>query len=254
MTSETLCTIVNAPAALYPIAYMSSDGIKIQSPETLIHRRNGNSVSKSNVATRHRARLSTFLYSAAKATKSVAHSWKAQFPSWRGGMAESFILGASVFLVNLSTLIWAASHLDNAPYATMTVRSCKSAIRLSSCVLLVVNIFSTTLLADSNYCMQILSSPTRNEVDIAYARSCFLNIGFLSWRNVKSFRKRRILLLLALLMSSLPLHSCVGKQATVTATRLTSDRYSSTIVVNRATQVHEVVLITPSFLSGGPWY
>jgi hypothetical protein len=35
---------------------------------------------------------------------------------------------------------------------------------------------------------------------------------------------------------------------------LTSDRYNSTIVVNRATQLYDIALITPEFLSGGPWY
>lgn len=156
--------------------------------------------------TRRRARFSTFLYSAARATKSVARSWNIRFPGWRGGMAGFFILGTIVFLITVSTLIWAARHLDDAPYATMTMRSCKSAKGLSSWVTIAINVFSTILLAGSNYCMQVLSSPTRDEIDAAHARSSFLNIGILSYRNINSFRKRRIILLVALLMSSLPLH------------------------------------------------
>lgn len=35
----------------------------------------------------------------------------------------------------------------------------------------VINILSTALLTSSNYCMQILSAPSREELDLAHARN-----------------------------------------------------------------------------------
>lgn len=150
--------------------------------------------------------FSTLLYYVARKYRPLARSWNTRFPGWRGGMVGFCILGAIVLLTNVSALIWAARHLDDAPYATMITRSCKSVSNMSFWIALAINFFSTALLAGSNYCMQCLSSPTRDEVDDAHAQSYHLNIGILSWRNVKIFRKRRIFLLCVLLLSSVPLH------------------------------------------------
>ncbi|KAF1945579.1 hypothetical protein EJ02DRAFT_338180, partial [Clathrospora elynae] len=49
---------------------------------------------------------------------------------------------------------------------------------------LIINVFSTMVLAASNYTMQILHSPTREEIDSAHSRGQWLNIGLLSIRNL----------------------------------------------------------------------
>jgi hypothetical protein len=144
--------------------------------------------------------------------RSLANSWNMRFSGWRGGIVGFSLLAVVVLIVNISVLVWTATHLDDGHYATVTVRSCKSVGKMSSYVQLSINMFSTALLAGSNYCMQCLSSPTRSEVDSAHAKNSYLNIGILSWRNVVSFRKRRMCLLLALVLSGVPLLAVYAPQ------------------------------------------
>ncbi|KAI4929197.1 hypothetical protein J4E86_011725 [Alternaria arbusti] len=54
-----------------------------------------------------------------------------------------------------------------------------------------INALSTMLLAGSNYTMQVLSSPTRQDVDAAHARGQWLDIGVLSPRNLRLIPRKR---------------------------------------------------------------
>lgn len=69
-----------------------------------------------------------------------------------------------------------------------------------------INILSSVLLAGSNYTMQVLSSPTRYEIDQAHARGDWLEIGVLSVRNLKRISRNRMILCMVLAVSSIPLH------------------------------------------------
>lgn len=69
-----------------------------------------------------------------------------------------------------------------------------------------INALSTMLLAGSNYTMQVLSSPTRQDVDVAHARGQWLDIGVLSPRNLRLIPRKRAALWYTLALSSIPLH------------------------------------------------
>lgn len=69
-----------------------------------------------------------------------------------------------------------------------------------------INILSTTLLSASNYCMQVLTSPSREEVDRAHREGKWLDIGVQSIRNLFMIRSKRMWLWLVLALSSVPLH------------------------------------------------
>ncbi|KAF2637831.1 hypothetical protein P280DRAFT_520953 [Massarina eburnea CBS 473.64] len=70
----------------------------------------------------------------------------------------------------------------------------------------VINVLSTMLLAGSNYTIQVLSSPTREDVDNAHAKGQWLEIGLLSPRNLRAIPWKRTLLWLTMALSSVPLH------------------------------------------------
>jgi hypothetical protein len=70
----------------------------------------------------------------------------------------------------------------------------------------VINALSTILLSASNYTMQVLSSPTRKDIDRAHARREYLDIGFLSTRNLSRMPKRRLFLFLLMAISTIPIH------------------------------------------------
>lgn len=72
----------------------------------------------------------------------------------------------------------------------------------------VVNVLSTLLLGASNYCMQILVAPTRQEVDHAHAHAqkSWLDIGIPSVRNFKGIDWKRCAGWIILALSSSTLH------------------------------------------------
>lgn len=76
----------------------------------------------------------------------------------------------------------------------------------SSAIHIVINALSTLLLAASNYTMQVLSSPTRKDIDKAHAKHEHLDIGVLSIRNLGRIPKRRLFLFLIMGLSSIPVH------------------------------------------------
>lgn len=146
------------------------------------------------------------LYSLLLFFKIICSAWDDRFPGWRSGIAGFTIFASIMLILNISTLTWTATHLDDGYYATLAVGSYESISNLSGRIHFGTDILSTALLAGSNYCMQCLSSPTRAEVDVAHARGSYLSIGILSLRNILASRKRRIFLLSLLTLSSVFMH------------------------------------------------
>jgi hypothetical protein len=116
-------------------------------------------------------------------------------------------LAATVFLVNLSLTIWAAVRFGmNGGIGTIYDGSCSITKRMSLWLHLAINVLGSALLSASNYCMQILSSPTRAEVDKAHAKQHWLDIGLPSVKNLRNVASFRVLLWWCLGLSSVPLH------------------------------------------------
>jgi hypothetical protein len=76
----------------------------------------------------------------------------------------------------------------------------------SSAFHILINALSTLLLAASNYTMQVLSSPTRKDIDKAHARHEHLDVGVLSMRNLSRIPRRRLFLFVLMGLSSIPIH------------------------------------------------
>ena len=70
----------------------------------------------------------------------------------------------------------------------------------------IINALGTIILAGTNYCMQCLSAPTRNDVDKAHAKGLWLNIGILSLRNLRRISRKKLVVWISLAVTSLPLH------------------------------------------------
>lgn len=71
---------------------------------------------------------------------------------------------------------------------------------------LVINVVSTLLLGASNYCMQCLSAPTREDVDRAHQKGTWLDIGVPSLRNLRFIKQGNLVYWMLLGLSSIPLH------------------------------------------------
>ncbi|KAH8664538.1 hypothetical protein BX600DRAFT_437080 [Xylariales sp. PMI_506] len=101
-----------------------------------------------------------------------------------------------------------------------------------------LNIFSTGVLASSNFFMQVLSSPSRAEIDAAHSRKGWLAIGIISMRNLFRVSPVRSLVWLAFLLSSVPIHLLFNSAVFETDFRASS---------------FNLTLATESFVHGGDY-
>jgi hypothetical protein len=138
-------------------------------------------------------------------------SWRAfqkrQLTGWRMGVLVALIGTTLVCLFNIVVTIYILCRGNTkSGYGSLYSGDCKKTRDLNVWVHLVVNVLSTLLLSASNYCMQVLSAPTRDELVCAHARRLWLHIGIPSFRNLQYIARDRAYMWLALLLSSMPLH------------------------------------------------
>lgn len=133
---------------------------------------------------------------------------KSWLSDWRLGLVVGCGASGLVLIINLSILLVAATRYGGFKdgIGTLAKGLPTSMSRLSTAYHILINLLSTVLLTSSNYCMQVLCSPTRNEIDAAHRKGRWLNIGVLSPHNLRFIRARRVLLWWILALSSLPLH------------------------------------------------
>ncbi|KAK4215155.1 hypothetical protein QBC37DRAFT_419750 [Rhypophila decipiens] len=130
------------------------------------------------------------------------------YPKYRKTVLGFSLAAFITFALNLSFLVWAhtRSGSDYSGIGKLTTGSCSSIKKLNVGIHVAINVLSTVLLAGSNYCMQCLSAPDRDSVDVAHGEKRWLDIGIPSLRNIAyiSPESRRLWWLLGI--SSLPLH------------------------------------------------
>jgi hypothetical protein len=163
---------------------------------------------------------------------------KRQLTGWRMGVLVALIGTTLVCLFNLVVTIYILCQGNTkSGYGTIYEGDCKKTRDFNVWVHLVVNVLSTLLLGASNYCMQVLSAPTRDELVRAHAKRLWLHIGIPSFRNLRYIARERAYMWLALLLSSLPLHLFFNS---VAFTTLQANDYF-------------VIPTTAAWMSGGPY-
>lgn len=127
---------------------------------------------------------------------------------WRMGLALCAATACTVLMINSILAIWALSKygFNKGGIGTIQEGNCKTTRRLSLWLHLVINVLSTLLLGASNYCMQCLASPTRDELDRAHRQNTWLDVGVPSVRNLTRISRYRIVLWWLLIISGLPIH------------------------------------------------
>jgi len=139
--------------------------------------------------------------------------------SKRANWQVSLIGGACaciiVLVINPGVTIWSSvslkgketyEHGEKSNRRIIYEGSCSTSRTLSVVIHLLINIFGSILLAASNYGMQCLTAPTRADIDKAHARKQWMDIGILSFRNLRLVSRMRAILWLLLVLSSGPLH------------------------------------------------
>lgn len=154
------------------------------------------------------------------------------------GLVGCMATAASVLLLNcILTIVVNAKHDLQGGYGTLQQGDCSKTKRLDLWLHLLINVLSTLLLGASNYTMQCLSAPTREELDNAHTQGRWLDIGVPSVRNLASVAPWRSVLWILLLLSSIPLHLL----------------YNSVIFASTSYAEWQAFAVTQDFLSGAPY-
>ena len=126
---------------------------------------------------------------------------------WQIGVAASFILVVLVLVLHISLIVWIYVSLKPRDGVGLAHEgNCSQIRQWSQWIHFLINLLGSLMLAASNYCMQRLSAPTRNDIDQAHAAHRWLDIGIPSIRNLRSLHKGHIALWILLGCSSAPLH------------------------------------------------
>ena len=126
---------------------------------------------------------------------------------WKRGASFCFFAVAGALVLNIIITSWAVSKFGlSGQIGTIHTDDCAKIKRTGLWLHIAINILSTMLLGASNYYMQCLSSPTRQEVDKAHAQRIWLDVGIQSIRNLGRIQKTRMFLWICLAATSIPLH------------------------------------------------
>ncbi|KAF5378412.1 hypothetical protein D9757_011163 [Collybiopsis confluens] len=132
---------------------------------------------------------------------------KSKLPTgWRFGARLAIFEASAVLLTNIIILVWSVTKAGGNAIGVAFQGDCDTVDHYSVGIHIVINVLSTVLLGASNYAMQTLCAPTRDEVDRAHKRGIWLDIGLQSIRNLKYTSRIKRTLWLGLSVSSIPLH------------------------------------------------
>ena len=152
----------------------------------------------------------TFLASGAAAARNPLRRQKkrtTKYSGWRfGSLVACFEVGICLTINVLFTAFAITSSNPPNGIGTLYEGSCKTVKNLDTWLHVVLNGLATALIGASNYNMQCLASPSRQEIDRAHAKGTWLDIGIPSVRNLRHIERKRVFLWALLATSSLPLH------------------------------------------------
>ncbi|OQE46496.1 hypothetical protein PENCOP_c001G06293 [Penicillium coprophilum] len=136
-----------------------------------------------------------------------------QKPQWINGVLLCAKATTVLLLLNLIFIAVAAGlasrNSENSEFSSVHVMyqgSCVLSKRWNIALHLIINVLSTGILGASNYCMQSLVAPSREEVDKYHAQGRWLDIGCASVRNLFVIGRSRLALWLLLLVTGTPFH------------------------------------------------
>ncbi|KAK5680672.1 hypothetical protein LTS10_007605 [Elasticomyces elasticus] len=109
--------------------------------------------------------------------KSRIRRFRQENSGWRMGVLLGLCISTSVLLGNLALVFvgFRYNGYQNGIGVLAQGRS-TSVARLSTAYHALINILSTLLLTSSNYCMQVLCSPSREDIDYAHGEGSYVNI------------------------------------------------------------------------------
>ena len=148
----------------------------------------------------------------------------------------NILLTSGCGVVLLIYLIISISQPSTSLYTSTIIfdGDCINASRLDIILHLFINTIATAVLASSNFFMQILSSPSRLEVDKAHANLQSLDIGIPSIKNIQFLSPFKLACWIGLFVTSIPIH--IFFNSAVFATGFLGGKWNLTIATEAFTQ------------------
>ncbi|RYP59574.1 hypothetical protein DL769_008482 [Monosporascus sp. CRB-8-3] len=126
------------------------------------------------------------------------------FTGWRGGVVFNMIIFFLILVVEIVLLIVVLTKTGLlAGDPTMWSGDCRKARDINVGLHAIISVFSVVFLAGANYVFQVLTSPTRGEVDKAHESKRWLDIGVTSMRNFAHISGFRVFLGSAVLFTAI---------------------------------------------------
>lgn len=114
---------------------------------------------------------------------------------WRGGVALNLLLAFLILVVSIICLVLSSMNAGSLAGGSTIMNDKTPRVKgLNSGLHIIFNVFGIVLIAGANYVFQILTSPTREEVDNAHEKLQWMDIGIPSFRNLTAIRFGRALL------------------------------------------------------------
>ncbi|RYP58951.1 hypothetical protein DL770_010325 [Monosporascus sp. CRB-9-2] len=170
---------------------------------------------------------------------SASHSGlRRYFTGWRGGVVFNTIIFFLILVVEIALLIVVLTKtrlLAGDP--TMWSGDCGKARDINVGLHGAISVFSVVFLAGANYVFQVLTSPTRGEVDKAHESKRWLDIGVTSMRNFAHISGFRVFLGSTVLFTAISIqvmYVCLPITTKKAGSRgLIGCRYNAVIYVSR---------------------
>uniref|UniRef100_L2GAD5 DUF6536 domain-containing protein n=1 Tax=Colletotrichum fructicola (strain Nara gc5) TaxID=1213859 RepID=L2GAD5_COLFN len=172
---------------------------------------------------------------------------------WRAGIAVNIVIGFIILIVAIVCLVLALVVVGMVRGESRVYEgSCSKADEIKIGLSVAINVIVIILLATANYFFQVLSSPTRTEVEMAHEEHRWLHIGVPSFRNLRFISKPRVVMAVIIMMTAVSTQvmsviTIVYFQVRV----LTVIRYNAVIFTTMPGFAHQILFVTPSFLSSG---
>ncbi|KAF1344838.1 hypothetical protein BDV97DRAFT_373196 [Delphinella strobiligena] len=148
--------------------------------------------------------------------------------AWRFNVKAGTVVASGVLIANISMSAWANARFGlKDGSSTVFEGSCSLMKRITLWANLTINILSTLLLGASNNCAQLLTSPTRKDVDLAHIKGKWLDTGVPSTRNISIIGRWRFFLLSVL--------------------------YNSVFYSTTSANDYMAAIVTEDFVKGGYW-
>ena len=198
--------------------------------------------SRYNIFTSHgRNRAYRKLLSSGPAVDSVSSprttlssGFFSRYTGWRMGTLAC-LCAVSLCLVIEAILLLSALSLSVGAFGSglLYKGSCSKVKSLTVWLLLPLNIAATVLISTSNYVMQVMAAPDREEVDYAHSLATSITIAGMRFRNLQFGGLRRRVIWWILGVSSLPIHVLLNSaiygsvQATDSGVLIVSDEFET---------------------------